>query len=154
MEYLNNLLEKKNMPQLLLSILFILYLVLRLRMPSNIANVIDTSFGKIIICILALGLFAYSNPILGILGIIVAYELIKTSSMVTGTSALAKYYPTETKKWSPFSATHQFPYTLEQEMVKKMAPIRPPNYVNTPSTFKPILDNLYDAAPVNYQGVI
>lgn len=154
MEYLNTLLEKKNMPQLILVILFIIYLVLGLRMPSSIANVIDTNPGKIVVCILALALFAYSNPILGILGIMVAYELIKGSSMTTGSAALAKYYPTETKKWSPFNATHQFPYTLEQEIVKKMAPVRPSNYVSTPSTFKPILDDQHDAAPVNYQGVI
>ena len=154
MEYLNTLLEKKNMPQLILVILFIIYLVLGLRMPSSIANVIDTNPGKIVVCILALALFAYSNPILGILGIMVAYELIKGSSITTGSAALAKYYPTETKKWSPFNATHQFPYTLEQEIVKKMAPVRQSNYVSTPSTFKPILDDQHDAAPVNYQGVI
>jgi hypothetical protein len=154
MEYLNNLLEKKNMPQLILVILFILYLVLGMKMPDPIANVIDTNAGKIVVCILALALFAYSNPILGILGVIVAYELIKSSSITTGSAALEKYYPTEEKKWSPFSATHQFPYTLEQEVVKKMAPVRPPNYVNTPAKFKPILDDQHDAAPVNYQGVI
>jgi hypothetical protein len=142
------------MPQLLLVILFILYLILGLKMPHNVANAIDTNAGKIIVCVLALALFGYSNPILGILGIMVAYELIKSSSITTGSAALAKYYPTETKKWSPFNARHQFPYTLEQEIVKKMAPVRPTNYVSSPSSFKPILDEQHDAAPVNYQGVV
>jgi hypothetical protein len=154
MEYLNNLLEKKNMPQLVLSILFIIYLVLGLKLPANVANLIDTTTSKIIIVVLALALFAYSNPILGILGVIVAYELIKSASTATGSLALEKYCPTEAKKWSPFNARHQFPYTLEQEMVKKMAPTRPSNFVSTPSTFKPILDNQHDAAPINYQGVV
>jgi hypothetical protein len=154
MEYLKKLLEKKNMPQFILSIFFIIYLVIGFRMPENIADKIDTPLGKILIVIGALILFASANPILGVLGIIVAYELIKRSSVSTGTAALAKYYPTEEKKWSPFTPIHQFPYTLEQEMVKKMAPMRNPNPVPIQTTFKPILDNLYDAAPINYQGVI
>lgn len=154
MEYLKQLMEKKNMPQLILSLLFILYLVLRQKMPNSIAEKIDNPIGKIIIIIVAIILFSCSNPILGILGFIVAYELIKRSSISTGTAALETYYPREEKKWSPFSAHHQFPYTLEQEIVKKMAPVRQRNTPNTPATYKPVLDNLYDAAPLNYQGVV
>jgi hypothetical protein len=154
MEYLNNLFEKKNIPQLVLAVLFILYLILGFKMPYDIANIIDTNMGKIIIVILSLILFGISNPIVGILGVIVAYELIKRSSIATGTDALEKYYPTEEKKWSPFNARHQFPYTLEQEMVKKMAPARHFNNVSQPTTFKPILDDQHDAAPINYEGVI
>jgi hypothetical protein len=56
----------------------------------------------------ALLLFGYSNPILGVLGIMVAYHLIKASSDKTGTAALEQHYPTEEKKWSPFTAIHQF----------------------------------------------
>ena len=49
---------------------------------------------------------------------------------------------------------NQFPYTLEQEVVKKMAPIKQTEDTQTPSTFSPILDNLYDAAPIGYTGVV
>jgi len=154
MEYLKNLIEKKNIPQLVLTLLFVLYLVLGYKMPSNIAEKIDTTSGKIIVVVVALLLFAYSNPILGITGLIVAYELIKRSSVTTGSAALAKYYPTEEKKWSPFTAENQFPYTLEQEVVSKMAPVRTADAVSTPSSFIPILDNTYDAAPINYNGTI
>ena len=154
MEYLKNLFEKKNILQLFLAILFILYLILGFKMPHQVADNIDTNAGKLIIVLLALILFSMSNPIVGILGIIVAYELIKRSSISTGSAALEKYYPTEEKKWSPFSAHHQFPYTLEQEMVKKMAPARHFNTHSKPTTFKPVLDEQHDAAPVNYTGVI
>lgn len=154
MEYSKQIMEPKNMPQLILVFLFILYLILDYKMPSSIAEKIDTIEGKMIVVFTALILFACSNPILGVIGIMVAYELIKRSSISTGTRALQNYYPTETKKWSPFSPQHQFPYTLEQEMVKKMAPIRATNNKSTPATYKPVLDNLYDAAPINYQGAI
>ena len=42
MEYLNELLEKKNMPQLLLVILFIIYLVIGFKTPEGVATMIDS----------------------------------------------------------------------------------------------------------------
>jgi hypothetical protein len=145
MQYIDNLLEKRNMSQLMLVILFIVYLVIGLKMPEPLANVIDSSGGKIVVALLALMLFGYSNPILGVLGIMVAYHLIKSSSEKTGMAALEKYYPTEEKKWSPFTPTHQFPYTLEQEVVKQMASQKfNANYVKAP--YRPMLDDTHDAS--------
>jgi hypothetical protein len=145
MQYIDNLLEKRNMSQLMLVILFIVYLVMGLKMPDPVANVIDSPVGKIVVALLALMLFGYSNPILGVLGIMVAYHLIKSSSEKTGMAALEKYYPTEEKKWSPFTPTHQFPYTLEQEVVKQMASQKfNANYVKAP--YRPMLDDTHDAS--------
>ena len=64
MEYLNQLLEKRNMPQLVLVILFIIYLLMGYKTPSSVANMIDSNMGKIMVALFALLLFAYSNPIL------------------------------------------------------------------------------------------
>jgi hypothetical protein len=148
MEQINDLLKKRNMPQLLLVVLFIIYLVMGFETPEPLATIIDTPLGKIIVALMALILFAYSNPILGILGIIVAYVLIQSATEKTGLGALAKYAPTEEKKWSPFNARHQFPYTLEQEIVKKMASTKfNPTYVKAP--YKPILNDTHDASYVN-----
>ena len=147
MEYFNELLEKRNMPQLVLVVLFIIYLLMGYKTPDSVANMIDSTVGKIVVALFALLLFGYSNPILGVLGIFVAYQLIRGASIKTGMAALAEYYPTEEKKWSPFTPAHQFPYTLEQEMVKKMAPQKfNTNYVK--ATYKPTLDDTYDAASV------
>jgi hypothetical protein len=147
MEYFNELLEKKNMPQLVLVVLFIIYLLMGFKTPHSVANMIDSTVGKIVVAMFALLLFAYSNPILGVLGIFVAYQLVRSASIKTGMAGLEEYYPTEEKKWSPFTPAHQFPYTLEQEMVKKMAPQKfNTNYVK--ATYKPTLDETYDAASV------
>ena len=148
MDYFSALFDKKNLPQLVLSVLFIIYLVMGYQMPHNVANAVDSTIGKVIIVVIALMLFAYSNPILGVLGLLVAYQLIKGASVRTGMAALEKYYPTEQKKWSPFTPTHQFPYTLEQEVVKKMTTQKfNTNYVKAP--YRPALDNTYDAAPLH-----
>lgn len=147
MKYFDNLCEKKNMPQFLLVVLFIIYLVLGYPLPDSAANFIDTMPGKIIVSSAALFMFAYSNPALGVLSLLVAYQMISSASIKTGMAALKEYYPTEEKKWSPFTPTHQFPYTLEQEMVKKMTPQKTNTDYVKPS-YKPMLEDTYDAENV------
>ena len=140
--------DKKNMPQLVLTVLFIIYLVMGYKMPEGVAMVIDTPIGKIVVVLVALMLFAYSSPILGVLALLVAYHLIKGASIKTGMAALADYYPTEQKKWSPFTPARQFPYTLEQEVVKNMTTQKfNSSYVKAP--FKPVLEDTHDASLLN-----
>jgi hypothetical protein len=133
------------MPEMLLTILFVVYLVLGYKMPEAIATMIDTTIGKVGVVLAALLLFAYSNPILGVLGLLVAYHMIRGASVKTGMAGLEAYYPTEAKKWSPFSPTHQFPYTLEQEVVKNMTTQTfNTEYVKAP--YRPTLDDTHDAS--------
>lgn len=153
MNYLNQLLEKPYMAQLLLTIVFIIYLIMGYRLPTSLAYSLSSTTGKISVIIIALVIFAYSNPILGVVTLIVAYQLITSSSKQTGMSSLAEYYPTETRKWSPFTPTHQFPYTLEQEIVKKMTNQKY-NTTYKKSPYRPVLDNLHNAANINYNGPI
>lgn len=149
MDYFSTLFDKKNMPQLVLAVLFALYLIMGYQMPEGVATMVDSTIGKIVVVVVALMLFAYSNPVLGVLALLVAYQLIKSASVKTGMAGLEEYYPTEAKKWSPFTPTHQFPYTLEQEVVAKMAPIMKSGSSLTQASYKPMLDNLYDASPIN-----
>jgi hypothetical protein len=148
MDYFRDLFTKKHMPELVLSALLALYLVMGYQVPEGVATMIDSTIGKIVVVVIALMLFAYSNPVLGILALLVAYQLIKGASVKTGMAGLEEYYPTEAKKWSPFTPTHQFPYTLEQEVVKKMTSQKfNTEYVKAP--FRPTLDDTHDASPLN-----
>lgn len=148
MDYFSTLFDKKNMPQLVLSVLFALYLVMGYQIPEGVASIIDSTIGKIIVVLVALMLFAYSNPVLGVLALLVAYQLIRGASIKTGMAGLEEYYPTEAKKWSPFTPENQFPYTLEQEVVKKMTTQKfNTEYVKAP--FSPTLDDTHDAAPLS-----
>ena len=148
MDYFSTLFDKKNMPQLVLSVLFVIYLVMGYKMPEGVATIIDSTAGKIIVVLIALMLFAYSTPILGVLALLVAYQMIKGASVKTGMAGLEQYYPTQQKKWSPFTPAHQFPYTLEQEMVKHMTTQKfNTDYVKMP--FSPTLDDTHDAAPLS-----
>jgi hypothetical protein len=148
MDYFKDLFTKKHMPELVLAALLSLYLVMGYQVPEGVATMIDTTFGKIVVVVIALMLFAYSNPVLGILALLVAYQLIKGASVKTGMAGLEEYYPTEAKKWSPFTPTNQFPYTLEQEVVKNMTTQKfNTEYVKAP--FRPVLDDTHDASPLS-----
>lgn len=137
------------MGELILIILFIIYLIIGFKTPEPIASLVDSLVGKIVIFIIVIYLFMNNNPILAVLSLFVAFDLLRRSTLTTGLGALQKYAPTEEKKMSEFSAYNQFPYTLEQEVVKKMAPILRTGSSLTPPTYKPLLENLYDASPIN-----
>ena len=148
MDGFSDLFKKENMGQVILCILFIIYLIMGYKMPDSIANVIDTNYGKVIVVVMALILFAYANPVLGVLGFFVAFDLISKSSVATGTYALERYVPTEAKKESQLNAMNQFPYTLEQEVVAKMAPLSQSGYSINEASYKPLLEDLHDASSI------
>jgi len=149
MESFSSLFKKEHMSELVLIIFFIIYLILGLKTPEPIANLIDTIVGKIVILIIVLYMFMHTNPILAVLALLVGFDLIRRSSMTTGIDALQRFAPSEEKKSSQFTAFNQFPYTLEQEVVSKMAPIMKSGSSLSQASYKPLLDNLYDASPLN-----
>jgi len=149
MDGLSSLFKKGHVSELILAILFIIYLIMGSKTPEPIANIIDSLGGKIVIFIIVIYMFMNSNPVLAVLALFVAFDLVRRSSISTGVDAIIKYTPSEQKKASQFSAFNQFPYTLEQEVVKKMAPIVQSGSSMSKASYKPLLDNLYDASPIN-----
>jgi len=149
MDSFSSLLKKENIGELILIILLIIYLILGFKTPEPIASLVDSLVGKIVLFIIVIYLFMNSNPILAVLALFVAFDLTRRSSLSTGLGALQRYAPTEVKKMSQFTAYNQFPYTLEQEVVKKMAPIAKSGTSLTPPSYKPLLENLHDASPIN-----
>ena len=105
-------------------------------------------FGKVVIILVVIYLFMNSNPILAVIAALVAFDLMRRSSNATGLGALSSYAPTEEKKMSQFTAFNQFPYTLEQEVVKNMTTQKfNTEYVKAP--FRPTLDDTHDASPLS-----
>jgi hypothetical protein len=147
MDNFKDLFSKKHIPQFILSILMIIYLIMGYKVPEPIANMIDTTYGKIIVVLCALVLFSFANPILGVIGFLVAYTLVTQSSVQTGTFAMDRYLPSEKEKQCNLTAYNQFPYTLEQEVVKKMAPIHK-TVSGAPVSWQPMLDDNHDAAVI------
>ena len=139
-------LQKENMGELLLGVILVIYLVMGLKTPETVANLVDSVAGKLLLFIIVIYMFMNTHPLLAVLFLFVAVDLIRRSMKVTGIDALNKYAPSEEKKVSQFTAFNQFPYTLEQEVVKKMAPIVNTGGFLNPPSYKPMLDNLHDAS--------
>jgi hypothetical protein len=149
----------KDFGQALLAILFILYLIVGYKMPPSLAVLLHSMITRVLLVILVILLFLYFNPVLGVLGLIIIIQLIYQShnyvssydSNVFG-SNMKRFYPTE--KYEPtggLTATNQFPYTLEQEVVKKMSPLYQYGSYNNNYSFKPVLDDTYNACYVNQE---
>ena len=151
MKNLNNLLKAEKRHEVFLGIVFIIYILLNIDSPSSLSNLIDTQLGHIIVAVLALTVFASTNPIVGILGLIAAYELLRRSS--NGNFIVSNSIPSETNKAMDFSKYNDFPISLEEEVVSQMAPLV--RYDAGPNIdYKPTLDDTHDAADINYRGVI
>jgi hypothetical protein len=149
MDSFSSLFKKEHTGELILVIVFIIYLIMGYKTPEPVATMIDSLVGKIVIFIIVIYLFMNCNPILAVLSLFVAFDLIRRSSAATGLDALQKYAPSEEKKESQFTAFNQFPYTLEQEVVKKMAPIVQSGSSLKAAPYKPLLNDIHDATPLN-----
>jgi hypothetical protein len=123
MEPYQNLLKKSNYHHLALLAVLFLYSIFNIQTPAMLANLIDNIYGNIVVILVAFYLFANTHPIVGVVGLFAAYELIRRSSHSNGTLAIQRYLPTELTKSGHLSAFNQFPVTLEEEVVKQMAPL-------------------------------
>lgn len=144
MESYKDLLKKSNQHQLILLVVFILYILLNVQTPNMLATLIDNIYGNVVVVMMALFVLTYMNPIVGVVALYAAYELIQRSSVTTGSAAIRRYLPTEIKKGKHFSAFNQFPVTLEEEVVKQMAPLvetSGPNHLH----YKPVANETYNA---------
>ena len=144
MESYKDLLKKSNQHQLILLVVFIVYILLNVQTPSMLATLIDNIYGNVVVVLMALFVLTHMNPIVGVVALYAAYELIQRSSVSTGSAAIRRYLPTEIKKGKHFSAFNQFPVTLEEEVVKQMAPLvetSGPNHLH----YKPVANETYNA---------
>jgi len=137
--------------ELILFILFVLYVIFPMDMPLMIASWIDSALGMLVLFVFTVYLFIYGNPVLGVLFIFVAYELIRRSANVTARTAIIQYTPSQEKKDVVFASLNAplEKKTLEEEMVEIRAPIgksTPAEYLET--DFKPISDKIIAGASV------
>ena len=109
---LNSLMKDKH--HLILSVLLSMFIVLDIKVPLVLAELVDNVVGKIIVFLVALGLLSM-NKLVGVIGLVAAYVLIQRSSERSGTMAQEKYLPTEVKRTEHLSAMNQFPLTVEEK---------------------------------------
>jgi hypothetical protein len=134
--------------QFLLLVVFVIYIIFNIQTPEPLANIIDSTIGYVVI----IGLFAFMSvnlhPLVTLVGIFAIYLLFKRSGMSTGSLAMTRFLPTENLKSQHLSAFNQFPVTLEEEVVQRMAPLQTGPAMGV-KTFTPMLNDLHDAVSIN-----
>jgi hypothetical protein len=155
---------KKNVSHSLLAALLVIFIVADIQIPTEVANLLDTLLGRVFVAGAALALL-FQNTVLGILGIVAAFELLRRAEknaaggiQIPDDSAWAaaaqqhdtnnKYLPTEARKAADLSSLNQFPSTLEEAVISDMIPFTS-GIPTGPASFRPTLDSLYDAARID-----
>lgn len=131
-----------------LLIIFIIYIVFPIQTPNSIASSVDSPLGMLVIFIVTVYLFFNANPIIAVVYLFVAYELIKRSSNKPGKVNMVSYTPTQSIKNTEMKEMNPPQnISLEEEVVEKMAPIGHSDIsVYTNSSFKPISENVGTAS--------
>ena len=138
--------RKINLYEVIIILFFIIYIVTGLKLPLQLARMIDTRAGNATVWTISILMILLCHPLLGIISIFVAYDIIIQSSMQTGGYLVNQYSPSEQRKYAYLNEYNQFPITLEQEVIKNMAPIvGKPSMTLESSSFAPIIDNTHDA---------
>lgn len=69
--------------ELLVGIVFIFFIILPIHPLKPVAAFFDSSLGMVVLFGLTIFFFLFTNPVLGILFVFVAYELLRRSSLMT-----------------------------------------------------------------------
>lgn len=127
---------------------FVLYIVFPIENPSFISNMVDTPLGMVGVLAVTLYLFFNANPLVAILYVFVAYELLRRSAKQTGKAAIQEHTPSQMKKDAKMQKMNPVKKeTLEEEIVEKMAPIGHSDpVVFSESAFKPVAEDVGTAS--------
>lgn len=134
--------------EIVLLVVFVLFIIFPFKMPLMFANILDSPLGFLSLFIVTLYLFSYVNPVLGIIFIFVAYELVRRSSEITGKTAMIQYSPSQNNKDKELEEMNPpRDITLEEEVIRIMAPAQM-DFIKSDSgsNFKPVMDSLVGAS--------
>jgi hypothetical protein len=132
-------------------VVFVIYIIFPFRTPAFLTGVVNTPLGLLVILVVTLFLFFYTNPILGVVYIFVAYELIRRTSLVkmgASDNYIVRSSPSENQKAAEMVQMNPVRnITLEEDVISKMAPAQVFNYDPTINTgFKPVVEKVKDAS--------
>ena len=145
---LDNTFKTMSKLEIALLIIFIIYLIFPIDAPSFIASSVESPLGMLTVFIVTLYLFLNANPVIAVLYVFVAYELIRRSSHRHGVVPVVKFTPNQAKKDSEMKAMNPvIVETLEEEVVAKLAPIGHSDISSyTTTSFKPVAENVGSAS--------
>ena len=129
-----------------LAALLAIFVIFPVSLPHIVAEMVNNIIGKVVVILIALNLFL-AHPMVGAIGLLAAYELIKRAEHTQISQPTHRFLPSETKKSSNMSKYNQFPVTVEEMVIAKQIP-----YVfklkksGNNAGYKPVQDSVQGAA--------
>jgi len=145
MNAVKNMLKPKKGSETMLLVVLVIYILANVQTPKPLAKAVDNVYGNATVTMVAILIFLKTNIVVGLMSIVAAYELIKRSSVATGTHAMRNFVPSEHKKIADFEKYNEVSETLEEEIVAKMAPLAKDS-PTTNASYKPVLGDLHEAS--------
>jgi hypothetical protein len=143
--------------EVVLFAVFVMYLIFPVQTPSFLTQYINSNIGIAMIIILTLYMLFYTTPILAILTVFVAYELLRRSNVVRGQKRPPLYH--DHSLWGTDSSVQdqkveitQPPVetTLEEQVISVMAPVGKSESPSFSSAyFKPIQGRIAGASMIS-----
>jgi len=127
-----------------LAAILAIFIVMDIKVPPGVANLVDTIVGKVVVIMIGLSLMGV-NPLVGVLGVIAAYELIRRSSSSSNIFSSFDYIPNEESKSNEMQVYQNNEITVEEEVIANMLPRTAADALDNPS-YKPIQNKLHAAA--------
>ena len=130
--------------------LFVIYLVLDIYPPELLASYIDTSLGMVGILLTTLYVFMNFNPILGVVFLFVAYEIVRRSARVNNRVPMMLHTPSQAKKDAELALMNPVASSsLEEDVVHQMAPVGKSSLISyTMSEYKPVSTDIHNASSI------
>lgn len=129
--------------------LYVAFLITyKMKIPSLVANLVDSVYGNVLVVLVFGVLYMQFNPMVGIIGLLVAYELIRRSSNSVVVKEVVRETQSEQQKISDMKEMNKDqqvnkPPTLEEETVGKVKDFAV-SKANS-SSVEPLLHDLHNA---------
>lgn len=142
MEFVRDIFKSYKTHQVVILALLVVYILSGTKTPQPVGAMIDSTLGNLVVLAMALFSLYHGHPVIGLVGLYAAYELIMRSS--GGSNTIKKFLPSQSKTDDTMDAMNDFPLTLEEEQVASMAPLVGPG-ASSSLDYKPNDDEVHNA---------
>uniref|UniRef100_A0A6C0JXK6 Uncharacterized protein n=1 Tax=viral metagenome TaxID=1070528 RepID=A0A6C0JXK6_9ZZZZ len=138
--------------EIVLFLAFVLYIVLPINTPDYMKSFVNSHLGLLFFFCVTVGLFAYTNPILGVVYILVVYEALRRSSDTfhNPRAIVLEYEPSQKNKDATLKKMNptRSEKSVEEEVIEARAPINKTHSIEiVQTTFKPMSKAVEGASP-------
>ena len=137
-----DLLKKQNQNQLLLTVVLVIYILFDVPTPDFMAPFINHLIGQVVIVLISVVLLVYFNPILGVVGLLAAFQIIRKNRSVLSHVSVSPSVSSEHEKQKEMKKMNveKPESSLELDTVAKMTPlVSNMNFSN--ASYKPVLED-------------